>query len=220
MDDQIFDKNSALDWIRIIESNAAQIREGDIYPKIRNWIKESSITEILDLGCGQGVCSEKLSLSSCEYIGIDPSPFLIERAKNLYSVSRRTFLIGNAYEIPLPEASVNGIFALAVWHLLSDLNTASRETSRVLKNDGHFLIITAHPEQYDAWISNYVKSSLSGKRFEGKLISDDGEETSDVLFLHRLDEIQIALKEANLEILEMESFRKFLMIKGRKTVSR
>jgi hypothetical protein len=41
-----------------------------------------------------------------------------------------------------------------------------------------------------------------------------------VLFLHRLDEIQIALQEASLEILEMESIRKFLMIKGRKTVSR
>ena len=114
---------------------------------------------------------------------------------------------------------MNGIFALAVWHLLSDLNTASCEISRVLKNDGHFLIITAHPEQYDAWVLNYVNSSLSGKRFEGKQISDDGQETSDVLFLNRLDEIQIALQKANLEILEMESFRKFLMIKGRKTAS-
>jgi 2-polyprenyl-3-methyl-5-hydroxy-6-metoxy-1,4-benzoquinol methylase len=92
MDDQIFDKKSALDWIRTIESDAARVRESDIYPKIKNWIKEFSLTEILDIGCGQGVCSEKLSLSSCKYIGIDPSPFLIERAINLYSASERTFL--------------------------------------------------------------------------------------------------------------------------------
>ncbi len=216
MDDQSFDQKTASDWIKTIESEGAKVRETDIYPKLKSWINEISPEKVLDLGCGQGICCEKVGTDSMRYYGIDPSPFLIERAMEVYSSPNKSFLVGNAYEIPLSNSSIDAVFSIAVWHLLRDQQTASRELSRVLKQGGHFLIITAHPDYYADWTSSYTESSLNGSRFEGKNKLADGSESIDVLYLHNMKELRDSLEVAGLAIQKTESFRKFLLIKGKK----
>lgn len=216
MDDQLFDQKTALDWIKTIEGEGAKVRGSDIYPKLQSWMNDVSPAEVLDIGCGQGVCCEKLGADSFKYIGIDPSPFLIQRAVQLYSSPNRSFLIGNAYEIPLEDLSVDAVFSNAVWHLLKDLEIAGKEMSRVLKEDGHFFIITAHPDYYGDWTSSYTESALSGARFEGKMKLPDGSESVDILYLHTLKELEHSLNARGLKVETTESFRKFLLIKGKK----
>lgn len=216
MDDSTFDQKSAADWINIIESPGSNIRDNDIYPKLNSWINEVSPNTILDLGCGQGVCSEKITLDKLQYYGVEPSPFLLQRAQALYGDKKKTFLAGNAYEIPFASSTLEAVFSIAVWHLLHDIQMAAHELHRVLIEGGHFLIITAHPEHYQAWTSSYSNPQISGNRFTGTIRHEDGSETTDILHLHRFEELRASLENSDLVVLKTESFRNFLLIQGRK----
>jgi ubiquinone/menaquinone biosynthesis C-methylase UbiE len=154
MDDQIFDDETALQWINVIESANNSIRDRDIHPEVKAWVKINSLNEILEIGSGQGICSDKIDLDHRRYTGVEPSPKMTERAKELYSDKNRTFVLGNVYSLPFTSEVFDGAFSILVWHLLSDLETATRELARVLKPGGQFLIVTANPEAgkfLDSW---------------------------------------------------------------------
>lgn len=147
MDDRNFDRKSADDWIAMVEGENADVREQDIYPHIHKWLWDNDIIKVVDLGCGQGVCSSKVPENTI-YLGIEPSEHLLERAKENYP--NRRFVEGSAYKIPVKSESLDGVFSIAVWHLLSDPEKAAKELSRVLRPGGHFLIVTADP-QHEIW---------------------------------------------------------------------
>lgn len=151
MNDTIFDRKSAEDWIAMIEQSGAEVRENDIYPGLRAWLSRVSPSKVLDIGAGQGVCAAKVVPSPVSYVGLEPSPYLLHRAQELYEREGRRFVTGSVYEIPFPAATFDAVFSVSVWHLLSDLSKAARELSRVLKPGGHFFIITANPDAYEAW---------------------------------------------------------------------
>jgi len=171
---------------------------------------------ILDLGCGQGVCSEKLGLQDFNYTGVDASTFLLERAKALYPQANKRFVAGNAYELPFREASFDAVFSIALWHLLEDKAKAARELSRVLAQGGDFMIVAANPDFYEEWTKNYARSHRDGARFEGFTKLADGMESKDVLYLHSYDEIVESLRHAGLEVKESAAFRTALSIQGTK----
>jgi ubiquinone/menaquinone biosynthesis C-methylase UbiE len=96
MDDKNFDEQSALDWSSVIESNVPGGREKDFYPRIDSWMDEFSLKKILDIGSGQGISATKINLHEREYIGVDPSQYLVDRAKGLYTNLQNQFVLGNA----------------------------------------------------------------------------------------------------------------------------
>jgi ubiquinone/menaquinone biosynthesis C-methylase UbiE len=189
MDDRHFDRKSAEEWINTIESEGGKIREQDIYPLLQKWIWDNDLTNVLDLGCGQGVCSSKMPDHTL-YTGVDPSPILLERAKSLYP--DRKFIGGSAYKMPVPDQSIDGVFSIALWHLLSDLEKAARELARILRDGGHFLIITAEPNS-DVW-----------------------KKSNDRLFLHTENELCDSWLKYNLKPTSMGAFRSFWYFEGRK----
>jgi SAM-dependent methyltransferase len=173
-----------LAWIKTIESPGANVRELDVYPMLREWIQRIEPVDLLDLGCGQGICSDKINLDGRSYTGVDRSKTLISRANEIYRSQNRNFLVGNAYQIPADDSFFDAVFSINLIHLLEDLNTATKEMARVLKPGGHFFMVTANPDSYELWIDFYSETNLVGKRLEG--ISRQGEQpaTKDVLFLH------------------------------------
>lgn len=146
MDDHNFDQQTAQDWINAIEKPGKSWRDDHVYSKLNSLIHDTLPETILDIGCGQGICCEKIELSQGRYTGIEPSPYLLDRAKQLYSSRDKTFLRGNAYDLPVPNRSFDAAFSILVWHLLMDLEKASSELSRVLAENGQFLIVTANPD--------------------------------------------------------------------------
>jgi SAM-dependent methyltransferase len=208
MDDKTFnDRRIALAWIGTVEAESARIRDEDIYPRLKTWLNRVSPLEILEIGSGQGVCSDKIDLDGRTYIGLEPSPFLVDRAKELYSSENRHFLSGSAYHLPFADGVFDAAFSVAVWHLFSDLGKAAEELNRVLRPNGNFLIITANPAAYSLWTDRYSETKLEGRRFKGNVRSDDGSVLNDVLYLHTNDEIQASLQGAGLAILDIETFR-------------
>ncbi len=189
MDDRHFDKKSADDWIATIESESANIREQDIYPYIKRWIWDNDITNVVDLGCGQGICSTKIPVDTL-YTGIEPSPYLLKRAHDLYPSEK--FLHGSAYRIPLESGTVEGVFSIAVWHLLSDIHKATSELARILKPGGHYLIIMADPND-EVW-----------------------KKSQDRLYLRSENEIGDSLNQAGLRPTKIGAIRSFWYFEGRK----
>lgn len=216
MDDKNFNESTAAEWIRIIESPSASIRESDIYPVVKEWFYHASAENVLDIGCGQGICSIHLGQIQASYVGIDPSRDLISRAQELYSDSKRKFALGNIYEMPFPDNYFGAAFSVAVWHLLSDINKASNELRRILKPQGKFLIITADPNQYQSWTDQYKEKSLNGSTFVGTNLNTDGTIITDTLYLHSMEEIVAQLEDADLSISKTQGIRSFIAISGHK----
>jgi len=218
MDDRHFDKIAAMEWIKTIEGENGLIRESDLYPHLREWVERVNPQKIIDIGCGQGICSANIDLTGRNYFGIDPSPFLLERAMLLHTEPNKFFSPGNAYELPFSDCSFDAAFSIAVWHLLEDKPKAAREMSRVVKQGGHFMIVAANPATYDEWIKTYSSGTQHGYRFEGQMRHDDGSESTDVLYLHSLDEIIASLQLADFEIESKTAFRTAISIQGKKRV--
>lgn len=216
MDDKNFNQKTASEWIKIIEDPSARIRENDIYPLIRDWLFQSNAQNVLDIGCGQGVCSAHLGNIQTEYVGIDPSSELIFRANELYANASRIFTKGSAYEIPFQDKHFYSAVSVAVWHLLNDIAKASSELNRVLKDDGKFLIITADSNQSQSWTDRYEEKKFDGPAFVGKISNPDGTITFDTLYLRSLDEIKSHLEAVGLKVSRIEKIRSFVAIFGTK----
>lgn len=215
MDDRTFDQQTAQQWIRTIENRDNPVRERDVYPLLRSWLEMAAPTRILEIGCGQGDCSRNINLAGRSYVGVDPSPFLIKRAKELYESEQRRFIPGNAYNLPFAGSEFDGVFSVMVWHLLSDIHAAAQEMRRILRPGGHFLIVTANPAAYAEWAELYTNVKTDGRRFEGDMVRDGTIVDHDVLHLHTLDEIVASLNEASLEVSSVEPFRKSRQGQGR-----
>lgn len=215
MDDRTFDEQTARQWIRTIEDGANPVREQDLYPLLRAWVERIAPTRILEVGCGQGDCSRTINLTGRSYVGVDPSPFLIQRARELYESAERRFLPGNAYELPFSGGEFDAVFSVMVWQLLSDIQQAAREMGRVIKPGGHFLIVTANPAAYSQWMALYVNTRIEGRRFEGDLQADDKTLDHDVLYFHTLGEIVDSFRLAKCEVDSIAPFRKSRQGNGR-----
>lgn len=207
MDDRNFDDETALQWIESVEASKFSIRDQDIYPTVRAWLTEGRITKALEIGSGQGICSDKIDLTALEYIGLEPSSLMFERAKKIYSGQNRSFVLGNAYSLPFAADTFDGCFSILVWHLLGDLDLANRELGRVLKSGGNFLIITANPGSYPAWKGFYTTFKMDGKRLEGSMQLTEKHTSHDVLFLHTQDELVNSLRDAGLIVEKTHTFR-------------
>jgi SAM-dependent methyltransferase len=208
MDDRTFDAQTARQWIHSVEGQASRVREQDLYPRLKAWVEVASPERILEVGCGQGDCAARIDLAGRRYIGVDPSPFLIERAKELYESESRRFIAGNAYKLPFGERQFDAVFSVLVWHLLSDIPMAAREMSRVMRLGGHFMVVTANPAAYAEWASLYTNAKTDRRRFEGDMQVEGRPVDHDVLYLHTLEEVLGVMTLAGLQVDLIQPFRK------------
>ena len=221
------DQKIALDWIKTVEGDKGRIRDGDIYPRLKTWVNSVSTIEILEIGAGQGICSDKIDLAGRNYTGLEHSPLLVDRAKQQYCYANRRFVLGSAYQLPFSEGVFDAAFSIAVWHLLDDLKKTASELSRVLKADGQFLIVTANPSAYTLWTEMYTDTKSDGRRFEGNMRLQDNSLVRETLYLHPLDEMKNSFSGANLRVTAMDTFRRsdktngmdlFISIQGQKVL--
>jgi SAM-dependent methyltransferase len=215
MNDRTFGEETARQWICTIENRTNPVREQDLDPLLRTWMESAAPVRVLEIGCGQGDCSARINLAGRYYIGVDPSSFLIHRARELFEAENRRFEAGNAYALPFADRQFDGVFTVMVWHLLSDIQKAAGEMSRVLKPGGHFLIVTANPDSRAEWAELYADAKTDGRRFEGDMRVDGKTLDHDVLYFHTLDEIVESLGLAKLEVGSVEPFRKSNQGQGR-----
>lgn len=115
---------------------------------------------ILDIGCGTGTQLMLYQRYQCDLFGLDSSPSMLEVARKRLGDGARLDL-GDAASMPYQEH----MFDLAILMLtLHEIAPSVRpivlaEINRVLKNDGHLLLIDFHIGPYQplqGWISKTI----------------------------------------------------------------
>ena len=196
----------AKEWINSVENETGMYRDLLIYPMLEKWVGEVKPETLLEIGCGQGICSTKLGSYAGEYIGVEPSDFLLKRGQELYGGPKRKFLLGDAYSMPLEANSVDAAFSVNVWFHLEKLQEASKELGRVLKPGGQFMIITGNPSTYNVWEHFFFDYEKQGNKLVGKVNVPINHLSKNIFYLHSLGEIVGALKNSGLTVTSTEGF--------------
>src|ERR1700738_3716994 len=78
---------------------------------LSTYIDQSSMSRVIDLGCGTGRFSKLLAAPfGVQVIGIDPSYKMIEQARNKPTTGNPEYRLGAAEAIPLPDGCADLVF--------------------------------------------------------------------------------------------------------------
>ena len=114
----------------------------------------------LDIGCGTGNYTHEFAKKGFDFIGVDPSRSMLEKAK-LKNPSV-LWKLGSAENIGLPKSSVDGIIGFLTLHHWANLEMGFSELYKVLKAGGRFVFFTATPRQMKGyWLNHYFPKMLS-----------------------------------------------------------
>lgn len=164
------DEAVAKQWATSVEVESGNWRDKVLYPEMRRWL--AGIMEprpiILDVGSGQGRGSTEID-GYREYIGVEPSEFLVNRAREMYSAPNRSFMVGNAYALPVDSEFFDGVVSVNVFFHLANLETAVGEMSRALKHGGSFFVNTTNNDSIDAWKSLYTDLVVGETMMQGNI---------------------------------------------------
>lgn len=104
---------------------------------------------VLDLGCGSGEAVIPLLARGASVIAVDLSQDLIELARKRLALSRQSgncrFIVASAYEVPLPNTSVDVILCSSLLHHMK-IPVAMEEIRRLLKSDG--IVVVKEPVRF------------------------------------------------------------------------
>ena len=131
--------------------------------------KITSSTNALEIGCGTGLFTGKVSdMTKCNIIAIDISDDLLKIAKEKQPTI--DFRIGDAMNLDFPENKFDVIYGSSVLHHL-DMEKAYKEFYRVLKPGGR--IIFAEPNMLNPQI--FIQKNVP---FIKKYLGDSPDETA------------------------------------------
>ncbi|MDX5360089.1 MAG: methyltransferase domain-containing protein [Alphaproteobacteria bacterium] len=89
---------------------------------------------ILDIGCGDGVLTQKIVARGAEVLGLDASPDMVAATRALGIPAE----IGNAMELAF-EGQFDAVFSNAALHWMPDARAVVQGVSRALKPGGRFV---------------------------------------------------------------------------------
>jgi ubiquinone/menaquinone biosynthesis C-methylase UbiE len=116
---------------------------------------------VLDLAAGTGKVTTSLVELGLDVTAVEPDPeMLAELSRLLPSV---TALEGTAERIPLPDASVDAVFAGQAFHWF-DVGPAMTEIARVLRPGGVFVPMWNYEDESVPWVAEFAESARMGRR--------------------------------------------------------
>ena len=101
--------------------------------KLVEALKELEFGKVLDLGCGTGVLTNEIAQFTDEVIGIDISPFMIEKAKKTYPDLK--FFVMDACSLQWKNY-FNAVFSNAVFHFIKSQDILLDNIHKVLAANG------------------------------------------------------------------------------------
>ena len=116
-----------------------------------DWLVPAGCEVAVDLGAGTGLLTRKLMSRAGRVIAIEPDDRMsaVLRARS----PEVEVLQGTAEAIPLPDASVDGVFVSSAWHWM-DPDLAIPEICRVLRDGGRFGVVWAGRDRRVSWLQD------------------------------------------------------------------
>src|SRR6476659_1771760 len=103
---------------------------------VMSWLAPQKDEHILDVGCGTGTLTEKISESEAIVTGIDASPEMIDRARQAYPQIR--FFIKDATDFSF-DKKFDAAFSNATFHWIKYHSKALKCIYDSLKQGGRFV---------------------------------------------------------------------------------
>ncbi|GAA0359066.1 methyltransferase domain-containing protein [Bacillus horti] len=120
-----------------------------IHAELATYVPQQNGIIALDVGCGTGRFLQRIQHQIAEGIGIDLSPEMIREANRqadlLQLTDRFEFRVGDAYELPLKNESVDVAISTCMMFLLPEPEKGIEELHRVLKKQGTLLMLNPSP---------------------------------------------------------------------------
>lgn len=151
--------NRAADSYDSVAHLQQQVGNG-LWQYTQQFVNCNSVKNLLDLGCGTGLFTEKLGKNNSNLIGLDIAYCMAQKARQSSSINNVQFICGDAEILPFQKNSVDLIFSNLVLQWCHLENVFS-EVHRVLQNKGFFCFSILGPETLfelkHAWksIDNY-----------------------------------------------------------------
>lgn len=99
------------------------------------WLGAQPGERILDLGCGDGQLTLRLSEAGAQMTGLDLSPAMVSAA-HARGIQAE---VGSAERLPFPDHSFDAVFSNAALHWVGDHDAMMDEVHRVLQPGGRFV---------------------------------------------------------------------------------
>lgn len=106
--------------------------------------------EVLDLACGTGYGSYYLADGARRVLGVDVSEEAIAYARRRYRHENVAFEVMDATQLALADRAFDVVCSFETIEHLPDREAYLREVTRVLRDDGTYVVSTPRAEQTDA----------------------------------------------------------------------
>jgi SAM-dependent methyltransferase len=129
-----------------------------------DWLLPPDCQVAVDLGAGTGLLTRALARKVPQVMAVEPdermAAVLRARSQGVRSVAERSvgtqspgirIVQGRGEAIPLPDASVDGVFVSSAWHWL-DPERAPGEIARVLRDGGRLGVIWTSRDRDTDWL--------------------------------------------------------------------
>jgi len=109
-----------------------------VAPRFLDWLDAPDGRRWLDVGSGTGALSAAIlaGRKPQSLIAVEPSESLLAQARANVTDGRAEFLLGDAQDLPLPDASVDVVASALVLNFVPDRNKALSEMRRVAAPGG------------------------------------------------------------------------------------
>ena len=97
----------------------------------------------LEVGCGRGSISSYFAEAGYRVTLLDSSPAVIDAARGIFKANRHAqradFVVGNALDLPFPDASFDVVISMGLLEHFQDVRKVLSEQVRILKRGGIFI---------------------------------------------------------------------------------
>lgn len=124
------------------------IQDDDRTRRLLESIPAPPEAKLLDIGCGTGIVASHLRrlYPQATVCGLDLSPKVIARAKELDRTGSIDFVVATESELPFPDSVFDSGVCRFSLHHYPDLAAHFREVHRILRRKGTYLIVEVLPE--------------------------------------------------------------------------
>jgi SAM-dependent methyltransferase len=115
-----------------------------------DWLLPPGCQVAVDLGAGTGLLTRALARTVPRVVAVEPDERMaaVLRARSSPGIDVAQ---GRGEEIPLPDASADGVFVSSAWHWM-DPERAPREIARVLRDGGRLGVIWTSRDRGTDWV--------------------------------------------------------------------
>ena len=116
--------------------------------------------KVLDVGCGTGIHLDMYRRFNCNLYGIDTSPSMLDVARSRLGENAELHL-GEATQMPYKKDTFDLVLCMLALHEMDQLTRilVLSEIRRVLKTDGHILLVdyhTGHVRPVKGWLTKLI----------------------------------------------------------------